>query len=195
MHTWPRSIAGCTTTRRAAAHCLVRQGERPAAGGRLRIAELRNASPHPHERAPDCERAVVRSTSAQLKPSSWPCRQPVWIASAHSAASRSPAADGRSTSAASSDGPGGWTSCCGTAGGSEEWASNWIRASSERTRRNLAALALPLELLHTDYQTGLGQLSLPPDQLVVAFIAPRCDMRLSDAERGWGEHRHLQLER
>src|SRR5947209_1404164 len=54
----------------------------------------------------------------------------------------------------------------------------------ELTRRNLAALALPLELLHTDYQTGLGQLSLPPDQLVVAFIAPRCDMRLSDAERG-----------
>ena len=54
----------------------------------------------------------------------------------------------------------------------------------ELTSRNLAALALPLELLHTDYQTGLGQLSLPPDQLVVAFIAPRCDMRLSDAERG-----------
>lgn len=42
----------------------------------------------------------------------------------------------------------------------------------ELTRRNLAALALPLDVVHTDYASGLGAATVPAGQLVVAFIAP-----------------------
>jgi hypothetical protein len=40
------------------------------------------------------------------------------------------------------------------------------------TRRNLAALELPIEILNTDFQSGVAGLSVPADELVIAFIAP-----------------------
>jgi len=40
------------------------------------------------------------------------------------------------------------------------------------TRQNLAALALPVEILNTDYRSGMVDVSAPADQLLVAFIAP-----------------------
>jgi hypothetical protein len=40
------------------------------------------------------------------------------------------------------------------------------------TGRNLATLALPIDILNTDYVTGLAEVGLAKDQLLVAFIAP-----------------------
>ena len=40
------------------------------------------------------------------------------------------------------------------------------------TRQNMAALALPIEILNTDYLSGLTGLSVGPDELLIAFIAP-----------------------
>lgn len=42
----------------------------------------------------------------------------------------------------------------------------------ELTRKNLAALALPIDILSTDYQSGLASVSATADQLLVVFIAP-----------------------
>ena len=39
------------------------------------------------------------------------------------------------------------------------------------TRRNLDLLGLPIEILNTDYTSGLAELSVPGDRLMVAFIA------------------------
>lgn len=40
------------------------------------------------------------------------------------------------------------------------------------TRRNLAALTLPIDILNTDYRAGLAQVSLAPNQLLITFVAP-----------------------
>jgi hypothetical protein len=40
------------------------------------------------------------------------------------------------------------------------------------TQQNLAALALPIDILNTDYRSGLTGVSLAADQLLIAFIAP-----------------------
>lgn len=40
------------------------------------------------------------------------------------------------------------------------------------TRRNLVTLALPIEIQNTDYRSGLTELSLASDALLIAFIAP-----------------------
>jgi len=40
------------------------------------------------------------------------------------------------------------------------------------TRRNLAVLALPIDIVNADYLSGLTAASLPLDQPVIAFIAP-----------------------
>jgi len=40
------------------------------------------------------------------------------------------------------------------------------------TRQNLAALALPIEILNTNYASGLATVCVPPDQLLIAFVAP-----------------------
>jgi len=40
------------------------------------------------------------------------------------------------------------------------------------TRHNLGALALPIEILHTDYRSGLAHMPLAADDLLIAFIAP-----------------------
>jgi hypothetical protein len=40
------------------------------------------------------------------------------------------------------------------------------------TRRNLAALGLPIEILDTDYLSGLSEASVAADQLLITFIAP-----------------------
>jgi 16S rRNA G966 N2-methylase RsmD len=40
------------------------------------------------------------------------------------------------------------------------------------TRRNLAALALPVEIANTDYLAGLADVRVSRDQLLIAFIAP-----------------------
>jgi hypothetical protein len=40
------------------------------------------------------------------------------------------------------------------------------------TRRNLATLALPIDIVNADYLSGLAAASLPLDQPVIAFIAP-----------------------
>jgi hypothetical protein len=40
------------------------------------------------------------------------------------------------------------------------------------THQNLAALALPVEILNTDYRSGMADVSVTGDQLLVAFIAP-----------------------
>ena len=40
------------------------------------------------------------------------------------------------------------------------------------TRQNIAALALPIDILNTDYLSGLARLSVAPNELLVAFIAP-----------------------
>jgi hypothetical protein len=42
----------------------------------------------------------------------------------------------------------------------------------ELTRRNLAALDLPIEIVNTDYLAGLSAISVPAGQLLIAFIAP-----------------------
>lgn len=40
------------------------------------------------------------------------------------------------------------------------------------TRQNMAALALPIDILNTDYLSGLTGISVAPDELLIAFIAP-----------------------
>ena len=40
------------------------------------------------------------------------------------------------------------------------------------TRQNLSILGLPLEIRHADYAQGFLELSVPADQLLVAFLAP-----------------------
>ena len=40
------------------------------------------------------------------------------------------------------------------------------------TRQNLAALALPIEVVNDDYVSGLAALPVAPDELVIAFLAP-----------------------
>ena len=40
------------------------------------------------------------------------------------------------------------------------------------TRQNIEALRLPIEILNTDYVSGLGEISLAPDELLITFIAP-----------------------
>ena len=42
----------------------------------------------------------------------------------------------------------------------------------QHTSRNLATLNLSLEVSNRDYQAGLSNLTIAPDQLVIAFIAP-----------------------
>jgi hypothetical protein len=41
-----------------------------------------------------------------------------------------------------------------------------------RTRQNMAALALPIDIRNTDYLSGLTGVTMGPDELLVAFIAP-----------------------
>jgi len=40
------------------------------------------------------------------------------------------------------------------------------------TRQNIAALTLPIDILNTDYLTGLDGVSVAPDELLITFIAP-----------------------
>jgi hypothetical protein len=40
------------------------------------------------------------------------------------------------------------------------------------TRQNMAALALPIDILNTDYLSGLAGISPAKDELLIAFIAP-----------------------
>jgi len=40
------------------------------------------------------------------------------------------------------------------------------------TRQNISALALPIDILNTDYLSGLAELSIAPDDLLFTFIAP-----------------------
>ena len=40
------------------------------------------------------------------------------------------------------------------------------------TRRNLTTLGLPIDILNTDYRSGLADVRVAPDQLLIAFIAP-----------------------
>jgi hypothetical protein len=40
------------------------------------------------------------------------------------------------------------------------------------TRQNLAALALPIDILNTDYRSGMTDASVAADELLIAFIAP-----------------------
>jgi hypothetical protein len=40
------------------------------------------------------------------------------------------------------------------------------------TRQNIATLALPIEILNTDYLSGLADISVAPDELIIMFIAP-----------------------
>ena len=40
------------------------------------------------------------------------------------------------------------------------------------THQNLAALALPIEILNTDYRSGMTDVSVAADQMLIAFIAP-----------------------
>ena len=40
------------------------------------------------------------------------------------------------------------------------------------TRQNLAALALPIEIVNTDYRSGLSGVSVAADQVLMTFIAP-----------------------
>ena len=42
----------------------------------------------------------------------------------------------------------------------------------ELTHRNFAPLNLPIEILNTDYISGLTRVSVPPDEILIAFIAP-----------------------
>jgi hypothetical protein len=42
----------------------------------------------------------------------------------------------------------------------------------ELTRQNMAALALPINILNADYLSGLTGLSASPDELLITFIAP-----------------------
>jgi hypothetical protein len=49
----------------------------------------------------------------------------------------------------------------------------------ELTRRNLSTLGLPLEVQHADYATALGDLTVPSDALLIAFVAPPWGSALS----------------
>ena len=49
------------------------------------------------------------------------------------------------------------------------------------TRQNLAALALPIEIVNTDYVSGLSDAAMPADHLLIAFIAPPWGDALSPA--------------
>jgi hypothetical protein len=40
------------------------------------------------------------------------------------------------------------------------------------TRQNMAALSLPIDILNTDYLSGLTGVSVAPDELLITFIAP-----------------------
>jgi hypothetical protein len=40
------------------------------------------------------------------------------------------------------------------------------------TKRNLAILGLPIEIVHADYATALSELNVPEERLLIAFIAP-----------------------
>jgi hypothetical protein len=40
------------------------------------------------------------------------------------------------------------------------------------TQQNVAALALPIDILNTDYMSGLTGVSVTSDELLVAFVAP-----------------------
>jgi hypothetical protein len=40
------------------------------------------------------------------------------------------------------------------------------------TRQNIAALALPIEIVNADYRSGLGGVDVSPGELLVMFIAP-----------------------
>lgn len=40
------------------------------------------------------------------------------------------------------------------------------------TSENIAALGLPIDIRHTDYRSGLAGMSVVPDHLLIAFIAP-----------------------
>src|SRR5262245_8727386 len=40
------------------------------------------------------------------------------------------------------------------------------------TYQNIAALALPIDIRHSDYRSGLAGLSTSPDELLITFIAP-----------------------
>ena len=40
------------------------------------------------------------------------------------------------------------------------------------TRQNMAALGLPIDILNTDYLSGLTGISVAPDELLIAFLAP-----------------------
>ena len=51
----------------------------------------------------------------------------------------------------------------------------------ELTKRNLAALALPIELVNTNHQAGLAGVALGADQLLITFIAPPWGEALSEA--------------
>jgi hypothetical protein len=42
----------------------------------------------------------------------------------------------------------------------------------ELTRQNVAALALPIDIANLDYAAGLATVTVPPDGLIVVFIAP-----------------------
>jgi hypothetical protein len=57
------------------------------------------------------------------------------------------------------------------------------RTIFELSQRNLALLDRPIELLHGDYKTLLGSHQFPPDQAIVAFLAPPWGDALS-AETG-----------
>lgn len=46
------------------------------------------------------------------------------------------------------------------------------RSVFQRSQQNMLALSLPIEILNTDFRSGLAQLRLAPDQLLIAFIAP-----------------------
>jgi len=43
---------------------------------------------------------------------------------------------------------------------------------SQLTTQNLSILGLPIEILHADYVEALRELSVPADELLIAFIAP-----------------------
>ena len=49
------------------------------------------------------------------------------------------------------------------------------------TRRNLAALALPIDIANTDYLSGLAGVTVPADHLLITFIAPPWGDALSKA--------------
>jgi hypothetical protein len=43
---------------------------------------------------------------------------------------------------------------------------------SRLTQRNLEALAVPIDILNTDYRSGLAETSVEADELLITFIAP-----------------------